>query len=80
MFKRFNVGMNFTMRDQLVIFNTFRRTNLKFGADPFDWKDPVDGSTVIFKFKKPPVWKSIKSGQASDRFWQTSLELEIQPS
>ena len=65
---------------QLVTFNTFRRTTINFGADPFTWKDPVSGDSVIFKFKKPPVWKSVKSGQSADRLWSTSLELEIQPS
>lgn len=65
---------------QLAIFNTFRRTTLQYGSLPFQWKHPQTDETVIYKFKKPPEWKSVKSGSVNDRLWQAVLEIEVQPS
>lgn len=62
---------------QYVIFNTFYRTTLSQGVNTFTWKNPVDDSSVTFRFKTPPKWTSIKSGAAADRMWQSTLDLEI---
>ncbi len=65
---------------QRVTFDTFYRTTISHGALSFDWTDPVDDSTVSMAFKSPPKW-SVVAGDATttDRIWQTTFELEIQP-
>lgn len=64
---------------QLVTFNTFYRTTLNRGTNPFTWTNPTDDSSVSMRFKSPPKWQSIKSGLASQRLWRAVLSLEILP-
>jgi len=64
---------------QLATFNTFYRTTLNHGTDPFTWTNPVDDSSVSIRFKSPPKWQSIRSGLTSVRLWRAVLSLEILP-
>lgn len=64
---------------QLATFNTFYRTTLNQGTNSFTWKNPADDSTVSMRFKKPPVWQSIRSGSPDERLWRSTLELEVLP-
>ncbi len=63
---------------QRVTFDTFFITTLKEGAEPFDWKDPVDGSTVSLAFESPPEWTSI-STHRDGPIWRTIMPLVILP-
>ena len=42
-----------------VLLETFYNTTLINGTLPFDWTDPITGSTVSFRFKSPPVFGSM---------------------
>lgn len=64
---------------QLAAFQTFFRTDLNNGVDTFTWKNPADDSTVTFRFKGVPKWRSVRPGSPNVRLWQSSLMLEIQP-
>ena len=64
---------------QRVTFNTFYRTTLNHGTDPFTWTNPVDDSSVSIRFKSPPKWQSVKSGSPATRLWRAVLSLEILP-
>lgn len=64
---------------QLAIFQTFYRTTINQGTDSFNWKDPATDAAAILRFKSPPVWSSVKSGEPNDRIWKGTLSLEILP-
>ncbi|NIU01079.1 MAG: hypothetical protein GWN01_09185 [Nitrosopumilaceae archaeon] len=60
-------------------FDNFFRSTLKNGTLSFDWEDPVTDSTVTFAFLGPPRWTLVAGGSTSNRLWETTLNLEIQP-
>ena len=65
---------------QLDTFNTFFRTTLKHGSLSFNWIHPFTEDACVVRFKKKPEWACIKSDPYLQmRFYQASLELEIQP-
>ncbi len=65
---------------QLSTFYTFFRTTLKHGALSFTWSHPFTEETVTIRFKNKPEWQCIKSDPSvTDRLYQASFELEIQP-
>lgn len=65
---------------QLDTFLTFFRTTLSNGALAFDWKYPVDDSTVTMSFKNKPEWTCIKPNPDPDlRLWKSNFVLEVQP-
>lgn len=39
---------------QWVLLDTFYTTTLDNGTDPFDWTDPITGTTKSFRFVSPP--------------------------
>jgi hypothetical protein len=60
---------------QRATFDTFFITTLKEGSLPFEWDDPVDDSTVQFRWRSPPQWRMIAGGAA----WAATLPLELMP-
>lgn len=64
---------------QRVIFDDFFRDDLKDGSLSFDWTDPVDDSTVTFRFTKPPEFTTMRGGQPAERIYRATLALEILP-
>lgn len=63
---------------QRTTFDTFYITTLIEGSDTFDWKDPVDGSTVTLAFESPPLWASFSTDQDGP-IWRTVMPLLILP-
>lgn len=41
---------------QWVILEDFFNSTLANGVLPFDWTDPISGSTVSFRFRQPPAF------------------------
>ena len=69
---------------QRKIFDDFFITDLKHGSLSFDWEDPVEDTTVTFRFKKPVKWSMTRGGTLSttttgSRVWSGKLDLEILP-
>lgn len=64
---------------QRVIFETFYNTTLNKGVLPFDWTDPIDGSTKSFRFRdtKAPTFDLHEGGTVQRH--DTTLALEILP-
>lgn len=61
---------------QVAAFEAFYETTLVSGSLPFDWADPVDGSTKSFAFSKPPDGpKPYKNGV----HWDYAIALEEVP-
>ncbi len=63
---------------QRSTFKTFYITTLKEGSDSFDWKDPIDGTTVSFAFLAPSEWTSI-GVDSNGPIWQSVMSLLILP-
>lgn len=49
-----DVPIQYFTKAQWVLLETFYRDTLANGTQPFDWTDPLTGSTVSFRFKTPP--------------------------
>jgi hypothetical protein len=65
---------------QLATFYTFFRTTLNHGSLSFNWIHPFTEDNVEIRFKGKPEWQCIKPAAAvTDRIYQASMELEIQP-
>lgn len=64
---------------QRQTFDTFFITTLKEGSLPFDWTDPVDDTTVSFRFKEEPEWTMRRGGTTANRIWEATLSFEILP-
>jgi len=66
--------------DEKKLFDTFYHTTLVDGTLPFEWEDPVDDSTVTFRFVKAPKFTLEVGARDSDtRVWTGQLELEVLP-
>ncbi len=68
--------------EQRMIWDTFWITTLKEGSLPFDWVDPVDGSTVSFRFNadQPPDFNAVSGGEDDNRKrWEATALAEILP-
>ena len=57
---------------QFTTFNTFFKTTLFDGADPFDWTHPVDGGAESIQFTTEPIITS-----AGGTNYNLDMELEI---
>ena len=55
-------------------FDTFYISTLAEGSLPFDWTDPIDGSTVEYRFREPAEFRTI-----STNLWSAVLSLEMLP-
>ncbi len=65
---------------QLTTFNTFFRTTINNGSLSFIWIHPFTEEVATIRFKSKPEWKCIKPAESvSDRKYQASFELEIEP-
>jgi len=57
-------------RDALIVFY---ETTLEGGVLPFDWTDPLTGSTVEFQFSAPIAWSK------PNGIWMAQMQLKILP-
>lgn len=65
---------------QLLAFMTWFENDLAFGALSFDWTDPMDGTTVAFRFTEPPEFVNLRPAPIpANRLWEGQLSLEIMP-
>ncbi|MEM9681629.1 MAG: hypothetical protein AAF942_00050 [Pseudomonadota bacterium] len=62
-----------------VIFDDFYKNTLGYGASRFQWVDPVDDSTVQYRFAEPPKWTTLHGGDPAERKWESTFRLEIIP-
>lgn len=63
---------------QRQTFDTFFITTIKEGSLTFDWEDPVDDTTVTFRFRTPPRFELVVGdSDVNKRVWRTNMELEI---
>lgn len=68
--------LNGTQRQTL---DTFYITTLLEGVLAFEWVDPVDDTTVSFRFVEPIRFTPIAGGTPADRLWEGTMSLEIVP-
>ena len=59
---------------QYTTFETFFTSTINWGADPFDWNHPIDGSSVQYQFVVEPT--IIPAGGVN---WVLDMALEILP-
>jgi hypothetical protein len=61
-------------------FDNFFINTLSQGALRFNWSDPMNDTTVTFRFTATPQWKLVAGGApTTSRRWSAELELEILP-
>jgi hypothetical protein len=56
-------------------FITFFQTTINFGADWFDWVDPVDGATKLARIKNGQISKEEPRRKVMDR-WRVGFTIE----
>lgn len=60
---------------QVATLRTFVDTTLLGGTLPFNFTDPIDGSTVLARFAESlPTWSSLGGDN-----WTVNLDLEVLP-
>lgn len=64
---------------QRATFDTFFATTIEEGALPFDYDDPVDGTSVEMRFLAPPQSTALVSASGSVTQWRVRMSLEILP-
>ena len=65
---------------QYVTLMAFHDTTLVGGSLPFDWDDPLDGTTVEMRFLEPPRAICIRpDSNTANRLWRVNLSLAIDP-
>jgi hypothetical protein len=67
---------------QRATFNTFYRTTISNGATSFTIPDPLDGSSITVRFKKPVSWQYVGNsggGTSATKLWRGTLSLEELP-
>ena len=65
---------------ELETLRTFYNDTLAGGSLPFDWPsgDPIDGSTVTYRFTKPINTKGwVPASDTDDRWYNLTLDLEV---
>jgi hypothetical protein len=62
-----------------AIFDAWYDTDLEGGTLPFNWTDPVSGSTVSYRFAMDdaPDWQGSQGGEF--KRWNATLQVEILP-
>jgi len=62
---------------QMIIFEEFFEVDLTFGAEPFEWFDPLSGDNKEFRFtpNTPPQFNVIVGGTTPK--WQGIMSLDI---
>jgi len=78
---RYLSGTMLLTKAQRQTFDTFYNSTLNYGADEFDFYDPVDNGTVSMRFTEPPSFSAVVGGGSGGGAaqWRVSLELEILP-
>lgn len=66
---------------QRQTYDTFYKTTLKNGSLQWDWKDPVDGAVISFRFVSAAQFILRKGGTTATRLWEVAqgMALEILP-
>lgn len=65
--------------DQLQTLQDFYNNDLNGGTLKFDWDDPVDGTTVQFRFRSPYQYVITAGGTTSKRVYLVTMQLEQMP-
>lgn len=61
-------------KTQVTTLRTFYKDTLLSGSQPFNWVDPIDGSTVEMRFKEAITYESV-----GNDLYIARLTLEITP-